>query len=118
MKTSQDGESDEIMKIVHLADYFQPALGYQEAALAREQLRLGHQVTVVTSDRYAPFPDYDTTLRPVLGERVQGIGEREEEGIPVIRLPISLESSFRCSLKGLFPTLERLKPDVVHAHCM
>jgi hypothetical protein len=42
------------MKIVHIVDYFQPVLGYQEAFLAKEHAKLGHEVFVITSDRYAP----------------------------------------------------------------
>lgn len=104
------------MKIVHLVDYFQPVLGYQETFLAREQLKQGHTVTVVTSDRYAPFPDYDRTIKPVLGERIQPIGRRIEEGIPVWRLPVHFERGFRCWLAGLSSILAQLHPDVIHAH--
>ena len=43
------------MKIVHIQDYFHPALGYQETFLSREQAKLGHEVHVVTSDRYNPL---------------------------------------------------------------
>jgi hypothetical protein len=84
------------MKIVHLIDYFQPVLGYQEAFLAREQLRLGNEVTVVTSDRYAPFPDYMNTVYPLLGERIRAPGRFIEEGIPVWRLPVQFERRHRC----------------------
>lgn len=104
------------MKIVHLVDYFQPILGYQETFLAREQLKQGHTVTVVTSDRYAPFPDYDQTIKPVLGERIQPIGQHIEEGIPVRRLPVQFERGFRCWLGGLSAILTELNPDVIHAH--
>lgn len=104
------------MKIVHLIDYFQPALGYQETYLAREQLKLGHCVTVVTSDRYAPFPDYDHTVKAVLGERILTTGRGFEEGIPVWRLPVRFEKRARCWLEGLAKTLDMLQPDVVHAH--
>lgn len=43
------------MKIVHVIDYFQPRLGYQETFLAKEHPKLGHEVYVVTSDRYNPI---------------------------------------------------------------
>jgi glycosyltransferase involved in cell wall biosynthesis len=104
------------MKIVHLIDYFQPTLGYQEAFLAREQLRLGHDVTVVTSDRYAPFPDYVSTVQPVLGERIRPAGRGIEEGVYVWRLPVQFEYRYRCWLKGLTQALVTLRPDVLHAH--
>jgi glycosyltransferase involved in cell wall biosynthesis len=104
------------LKIVHLIDYFQPILGYQETFLAREQLRLGHEVTVVTSDRYAPFLNYTQTIQPLLGKRVRPVGFKLEEGIPVWRLPASFEYRYRCWLRGLGQALTTLRPDVVHAH--
>jgi glycosyltransferase involved in cell wall biosynthesis len=104
------------MRIVHVIDYFQPALGYQETFLAREQLRLGHTVTVVTSNRYAPFPDYARTTQPLLGGRIRPAGRGTEEGIPVWRLPVRLEYGYRCWLKGLEQTLTTLRPEVMHAH--
>lgn len=104
------------MNIVHLIDYFQPGLGYQETYLAREQLALGHGVTVVTSDRYAPFPNYANTVEPLLGPRMLAPGRGQEDGIPVWRLPVRYESNFRCWLKGLDAALTTLHPDVVHAH--
>jgi glycosyltransferase involved in cell wall biosynthesis len=104
------------MKIVHLIDYFQPALGYQELFLAREQQRLGHDVTVVTSDRFAPFPGYKTTVQPIIGPRQRGVGRFLERDVPVIRLPVNLEVRSRCWMRGVGTTLAELRPDVVHAH--
>ncbi len=104
------------MRIVHLVDYFQPVLGYQETFLAREQLCLGHDVTVVTADRFAPFPDYADTIQPLAGDRIRPVGRGVEEGIPVWRLPVQFEHRYRCWLKGLGQTLQTLRPDVVHAH--
>ena len=104
------------MKIVHLLDYFQPILGYQETFLAREQLKAGHEVVVVCADRYAPFPNYEETVKPVLGERMREWGRSTEEGIPVWRLPVRYEGQYRCWLNGLYDVLQTLRPHVVHAH--
>lgn len=104
------------MKIVHLIDYFQPALGYQEFFLAREQQRLGHDVTVVTSDRFAPFPKYETTIRPIIGTRQRAAGRFRERDVSVIRLPVNIEVHSRCWMRGVGATLAELQPDVVHAH--
>lgn len=106
------------MRIVHLINYFQPTLGYQETHLARQQIGRGHEVTVVCSDRYYPFPDYDGSMRPLLGNRIVGEGAFVEEGIPVRRLPVRYESTThrRCWMKGVEETLVELRPDVVHAH--
>ena len=40
------------MRIVHVIDYYQPKLGYQETFLAREQCKLGHEVRVVTMEGF------------------------------------------------------------------
>ena len=104
------------MKIIHLLDYFQPVLGYQETFLAREQIKAGHDVLVVCADRYAPFPQYEETVQPVLGKRVRKAGRGMEEGIPVWRLPVRYEGQYRCWLAGLKEVLQTVQPDVVHAH--
>jgi glycosyltransferase involved in cell wall biosynthesis len=106
------------MRIVHLISYFQPRLGYQETHLARQQVLRGHDVTVVCSDRYYPFPDYDGTIRPLLGERIVGSGRTVEDGIPTWRLPVRYENEAhkRCWMRSVKGALEALRPDVVHAH--
>ena len=104
------------MRIVHVIDYFQPELGYQEYYLAREQLALGHDVHVVCSDRYYPFPDYDRTIKPLLGDRIRPVSRGMECGVPVWRLPIAFERGRRALLRHLDTALGELRPEVVHAH--
>ncbi|MCM8786987.1 MAG: glycosyltransferase family 4 protein [Candidatus Omnitrophica bacterium] len=103
------------MKIIILIDYFQPKLGYQETFLAREFQKLGHQVFVLTSNFYFPFPDYQNTVYKILGERKRKVGEFIEEGIRVYRLPLLFEfgNSAVAMLKNLRKTLSKIKPDVV-----
>ena len=60
------------MKIVHLCSYIQPKLGYQEYYLAKEHAKMGHEVIVISSDRYYPFPDYNNTIKKILGNRFVG----------------------------------------------
>lgn len=105
------------MKIVHVINYFQHKLGYQEYFLAREQVELGHDVTIVTSDRYDAFPDYDTTAGLILGERI--IGKKREliDEIKVIRLKSILEQPRRrIWLVGLKKIISSIKPDLVISH--
>lgn len=104
------------MKIVHVIDYFSPQLGYQETYLAKEQMRLGHDVTVITSERYFPFPDYKETVGPLLGPRLVKTGVRMEDGITVHRLPVLFEAFTRCFLFGLEDELVKVDPDVIHIH--
>ena len=56
------------MHIVHVVTHFPTTkLEYQEVALAREQIKLGHKVTIVTSDWHNNFPNYDTVYKHVIG---------------------------------------------------
>ena len=104
------------MHIVHIVDYFQPQIGYQEPLLAREHQRMGHRVTVVTSDRYFPYPNYDKVYGPLLGPRIVGIGTRNEEGITVVRLRTLLDIGGFVFCPGIPACLRGLKPDVVVHH--
>ncbi len=105
------------MKIVHVIDYFQPKIGYQETFLAKEHAKLGHNVTVVTSDRYFPFPDYDATFSTLLGNRYVGTGKRTEEGITTWRLPSwEIPKSPLVLLRSLEQVLKTIHPDVVFCH--
>jgi len=74
------------MRIIHLIDYFQPKLGYQETYLALAHLRLGHHVTVITSDRHYPFSDYASAFQKILGERKKKPGKFKEYGLDTLRL--------------------------------
>ncbi|AEI50299.1 glycosyltransferase family 4 protein [Runella slithyformis] len=104
------------MKIVHICNYFQPKLGYQEFFLAREQQRMGHDVDIITSDRYMPFPDYNHTVKAILGDRIVGPGFFIEFGIKVHRLPTILEYANRVWLIGFEKELLKLNPELIICH--
>lgn len=104
------------MKIVHLCNYIQPKLGYQEYYLAKEHARMRHDVTVVTSDRYYPFPDYDKTVKKVLGKRLIGKKVELVDGFKIIRLGVLIEVGSQVILNGLEKTIKEIKPDVVICH--
>lgn len=105
------------MKIVHLIDYFQPKVGYQEFFLAREHQKMGHEVTVITSDRYFSFPNYDETYLGVMGRRVIGKTVRVEEGVKVRRLSCAeIVPGSLVILLGLQKTLKEVRPDLVFCH--
>lgn len=105
------------MKVVHLIDYFQPKIGYQETFLAKEHSKLGHDVIVVTSDRYFPFPAYESTFTSILGDRYVGSGKRTEEGISVWRLPSwEIPKSPLIVLRDLEHAVQTIRPDAVYCH--
>jgi glycosyltransferase involved in cell wall biosynthesis len=106
------------MHIVHLIDYYQPQLGYQEAFLAHAHVALGHTVDVVTSERYAPHPQYQTTWQPVLGPRILVPGIYADAGARVHRLPITFERNGRLWLRGMESYLQQQRPELLLVHGM
>lgn len=106
------GEGYQEMIYVYVTDYFSPELGYFEAFLPREQARMGHEVHVVTSDRYSPLV-YQAHSE-LLGERVRGDGFFIEEGIRVWRLRTLFEISHVIWMCGVEDKIKELRPDIVH----
>ena len=106
------------MKILHIINYFQPQIGYQETFLAKEQIKQGHEVSVITSDRYYPFVDFDKTYKNLLGDRICGSGFVNIDGIPIYRLKTLGEIKCRVWLLGLEQKVKELKPDYVHVHAV
>ncbi|MDE0839559.1 MAG: glycosyltransferase family 4 protein [Kiritimatiellae bacterium] len=104
------------MKILHVIDYIQPALGYQEYFLAREHSRQGHDVQVAASDRYFPFPDYSNTVEPLLGPRIIGKGISECDGFKIKRHAIRFEFGTKTWMLGLETTVRGFSPDLVICH--
>jgi glycosyltransferase involved in cell wall biosynthesis len=91
-------------------------MGYEENFLPAEQIKLGHEVQIVTSDR-APFGVWHSIGR-FLDQRIIGSGVFEYDNVTVNRLPCRFEviNGGQVILKGLRRTLRDLKPDVVHVH--
>lgn len=106
------------MRIVHIIDYFQPKLGYQEYYLAKYQRKSGYEVAIVTSDRYFPFNNYDQLYKKILGPRQVRAGKFVEKGITVYRLPVLFEIKTLICLRKLYNTLKMLNPDLVLMHNM
>ena len=77
------------MKIVHLIGYFQPELGYKEYYIARNQAKLGHDVSVITSDKLYPFSNVSEISKKIniSKERKYPAGTTVIDGVTVYRLP-------------------------------
>lgn len=104
------------MKIVHVVDYLMPQFGYQEFLLPVWNAKHGHDVHIVTSDRYAPIASYETLWQPLIGERILEPGREHIKGLEVHRLPVSFEFRLRAWMAGLEQYLEDLSPDVLFVH--
>ena len=104
------------MKIVHVVDYLMPTMGYQEFLLPKWNARHGHDVHILTSDRYANVPSYSSTFEPFLGPRMQSVGSETIDGVVVHRLPVRWEFQGRVWMTGLTKQLSALKPDAVFVH--
>ncbi len=106
------------MRIVHLCSYIQPQLGYQEYYLAKEHAKMGHEVIVISSDRYYPFPDYNNTVKNILGKRIIGKNDTIYDGFRLIRLGTAFEVKTQIWLKGMEKIVKMVNPDVVFCHEM
>lgn len=107
------------MKILHITRYFQPGMGYQENGLLAAQMRLGHQVRLITSDRYHPHPGYKETMKMSDAQRIVGVRHGEEDGLNVVRLKVVWEwrAHWWVVWQGLWPAVREFEPDVIHTHC-
>jgi len=104
------------MRIVHVMSYFQPKLGYQEYYLVKEQLKMGHDVRVFTSDRYQYSKSFSQTFGSVLKGRIVGQGEFVEDGIRVVRLPCVFEFRDQIFARNIMKELVDFNPDIVCIH--
>src|SRR5574340_713911 len=102
------------MNIVLVINHFQPQIGYQEYFLCHEWQKMGHRVTVVTSNYFFPFPEYEKSVQLILGERKRKIGKFVERNIKTIRLAAGFSlNGMVLTLRNLSLTLKQLQPDVV-----
>jgi hypothetical protein len=99
------------MKIVHITDYFNENVVYQENLLTLGQKELGHQVVVITSDLLIEIP-------VTKGARKTIKGSSFFKGIKIIRCPYVFEIK-KNSLLYFRKTLSNLiseKPDYIFIH--
>lgn len=101
------------MKILIVIDYYQPQLGYSDSFLASNFKKLGHEVKVLTSNFYFPFPDYDNTVKKVLGNRELLAGEEMYDGIKIFRQKMIKEIFTRAVFSGHKAVLNVFHPDLI-----
>jgi glycosyltransferase involved in cell wall biosynthesis len=106
------------MNIAMVTSYFQPEFGYEEYYISRKLSELGHEVSVITSDRIFPFKNIGNLLKEIGSEyttRKRQVGVTKLDGFTVYRLPTLIEflTDFNIIL-NLRETLKAIKPDIVH----
>jgi len=101
----------EKLKIVHVQAYFQPHLGYQEYFLCKFMAKMGHEVHMLTSDRYAPFSGYNSSK-----DRMVQCGESDMDGFRIYRMPIYFEYKGRVLMKKVVKKITEINPDILILH--
>lgn len=101
------------MKILYLVDYYQPQLGYGEYYVPRELAKLGHEVIILTTNFYYPFPNYEQTSGKILGPREHNPSDTVEEGVRVIRKKMWFEFFTRSFYGGHLSLIKEFQPDLI-----
>jgi glycosyltransferase involved in cell wall biosynthesis len=104
------------MRIVHVTNYVVPEYGYEELNLARAQVALGHEVTILTSNFLHPPGIYYGVLSARFPRRQVAASVESVEDVRVVRMPSWELPGRRMWMRGLTRWLSRLSPDVVHCH--
>jgi len=98
------------MKIVHVCHTYIDGYAYQENELTEAHVKLGHDVTIISSLDYSGCFNFD--VNPPL--------KREKyscNGCIIVRLPLLYKSNYRFIVyKGLYQTLINEKPDLIYFH--
>ena len=105
------------MKILHLINYFNDELNYQENFLTKYQADLGHKVQVITSDRFYPFENYNNIYFPTLGQRIIKKKKYKINKVQVVRKKTFFETKkhAQCLFFNLYDIF-KFNPDVIHIH--
>ena len=106
------------MRIVSINVHYQDGLGYQDYYLGRELVRLGHQVDFIASDVHFDFPQYDKTVKDIIGDKKVGVGVFVNDyGCKVHRLKgTNKKYTGWIWLRGFKQKLLELKPDLIIMH--
>lgn len=104
------------MRIVHVVDYLMPDMGYQEFLLAQYNELDGHDVYIITSNKYYPVPNYNDTWFKILGPRDKIVKNYTYKKIKIIQKKCLFEFKRRPWIKDLEESLIQLKPDIIMVH--
>ncbi|AIY06289.1 hypothetical protein Plano_2324 [Planococcus sp. PAMC 21323] len=104
------------MRILHWDEMFHPSFGYQINILPKYQVKQGHEVIILTSekiDKHPTFSKFGTQVDIEEEDRKY----METYGVKIIRLPIYKVVSGRVIYKrGFINMIKKLKPDIILCH--
>jgi len=98
------------MKILHICQYFQENMGYQENILPVAQKEIGNEVYIITSNR-------ECELFINREQRIKEIGSKDYNGVTLIRSDIYFEAKNRFVVfKDLYGLIKKINPDYIYHH--
>ncbi len=101
------------MKILVVCNYYQPQFAYAESMIAKNLVALGHTVEVITGNRYFPFPNYEDTVKTILGDRVTPVGIQKSNSLTVTRKKNYFDLFARSFFFGIAKKIKEYKPQIV-----
>jgi len=105
------------LKIVHIMNWYIPNMGYQENYLPMEQKKLGHDVEIITSDRFPALKGFKQHVGRIHKNRVVEKGTFTDKDVVIHRLPTIIGYKSKIIiLKGLKKKLMQINPNVIQAH--
>ena len=107
------------MKIVHISAYYieDLAKGYQVYELVREQILLGHEVHIITSDKHNGIKNYVENTSKIGSNETLKVGKSDaESGAIIHRLNSTFTITGRLWWKGFKNKIIDLNPDYVIVH--
>jgi glycosyltransferase involved in cell wall biosynthesis len=106
------------MRIISINSHYQDKLGYQDYFFGLEFKKMGHEVHFISSDVHFNFPDYDNTVKHIIGDKYVGVGTFiNDYNVPVHRLKsISRIFTGNIWLKGFEKKIIELDPDFIISH--
>lgn len=106
------------MRILHISDYFNTKLWYQEVFLAKEEVKNWDHVFVVASNRNYPYPNYEDSYQKLLWERNMKPWISKEEWIEIHKSKtlFELPSSAFIIYLWILKYIRKIKPDIICCH--
>lgn len=105
------------MKILHIVDYLMPMMGYQEFILPKFNAKnRNNDVTILTSNAYYPVPNYNSTWKRFLGNRIFKPKNENIDNVKIIREKKIFEIFRRPWILNLEKNIKLIEPEIIMVH--